>query len=83
MLRKEIFDYMDFGEELVIQPFQRLIDRDLLLGYRHDDYWAMDTVKEQQELTDVFNAGNAPWEVWKRPDVAEEMAESRRGGSKS
>ena len=83
VLRKEIFDYMDFGEELVIQPFQRLIDRDLLLGYRHDEYWAMDTFKEQQELTDVFNAGNAPWEVWKRPDVAEEMAESRRGGSKS
>lgn len=82
VLRKEIFDYMEFGDELVIQPFQRLIDRDLLLGYRHDDYWAMDTFKEQQELTDVFNAGNAPWEVWKRPDVVEEMIMSQRGGSK-
>jgi hypothetical protein len=25
----------------------------------------MDTFKEQQELTDMFNQGNAPWEVWK------------------
>jgi glucose-1-phosphate cytidylyltransferase len=82
VLRKQIFDYMDFGDELVIQPFQRLIDNDLLLGYRHDAYWAMDTFKEQQELTDVFNAGNAPWEVWKKPDVVEEMAASQRGGTK-
>lgn len=79
VLRKQIFDYMDFGDELVIQPFQRLIDNDLLLGYRHDNYWAMDTFKEQQELTDVFNAGNAPWQVWKKPDVVEEMAASQRG----
>jgi hypothetical protein len=25
----------------------------------------MDTFKEQQQLTDIYNAGNAPWEVWK------------------
>ncbi len=81
VLRREIFKYMQFGEELVIEPFQRLIDRNLLLGYRHDAYWAMDTFKEQQELTDVFNAGNAPWEVWKKPDVIEEMAMSQRGGA--
>ena len=79
VLRKQIFDYMNFGDELVIQPFQRLIDKDLLLGYRHDDYWAMDTFKEQQELTDIYNAGNAPWEVWKKPDVVEEMVMSQRG----
>ena len=83
VLRKAIFDYMEFGDELVMQPFQRLIEKDLLLGYQHDDYWAMDTFKEQQELTDVYNTGNAPWEVWKRPDAAEEMAESVRGAVKS
>lgn len=84
VLRKQIFDYMQYGDELVIQPFQRLIDKNLLLGYRHDDYWAMDTFKEQQELTDMYNAGNAPWEVWKKPDIAEEMmAASQRGGQKS
>jgi glucose-1-phosphate cytidylyltransferase len=83
VLRKQIFDHMEFGDELVIQPFKRLIDRNQLLGYRHDEYWAMDTFKEQQELTDMYNAGNAPWEVWKRGDVAEEMAASQRAGAKS
>lgn len=67
VLRKEIFDYMNFGEELIIEPFQRLIKEQRLLAYSHVGFWAMDTFKEQQELTDVYNAGNAPWEVWKQP----------------
>ena len=83
VLKKSIFDYMSFGEELVLEPFQRLIDKDLLLGFRHDGFWAMDTFKEQQELTDLYNSGNAPWEVWKKVDVAEEMAASQRPGSKT
>ncbi|RYZ04670.1 MAG: glucose-1-phosphate cytidylyltransferase [Myxococcales bacterium] len=84
VLRKSIFDYMNFGEELVLEPFQRLIDKDLLLGFRHDGFWAMDTFKEQQELTDLYNSGQAPWEVWKKKDVVEaeeaEAALSVRAG---
>jgi len=38
----------------------------LLVGYKYDRFWAMDTFKEQQELTDMYNAGNAPWELWKK-----------------
>ncbi|HVJ21980.1 MAG TPA: sugar phosphate nucleotidyltransferase [Polyangiaceae bacterium] len=80
VLRKSIFDYINFGEELVLDPFRRLMQNRLLIGYYHDGFWAMDTFKEQQELTDLYNSGNAPWEVWKRPDVAEvAMAESQRG----
>jgi glucose-1-phosphate cytidylyltransferase len=71
---------MSFGEELVLEPFQRLIEKDALLGFRHDGFWAMDTFKEQQELTDLYNSGNAPWEVWKKADVADEMAASQRAG---
>lgn len=66
VLRKEIFDHMKFGEELVIEPFQRLIKKKLLMAFRHNHYWAMDTFKEQQELTDMYNSGNAPWELWKK-----------------
>jgi glucose-1-phosphate cytidylyltransferase len=73
VLRKEIFDYMKPGEELVIQPFERLIQKDLLLGYKCDRFWAMDTFKEQQELTDLNNQGNAPWEVWKKDGKEEGM----------
>ena len=38
VLRKSIFDYINFGEELVIEPFQRLMKEKRLLGYRHDGF---------------------------------------------
>ncbi|HZX97634.1 MAG TPA: sugar phosphate nucleotidyltransferase [Myxococcales bacterium] len=70
-LRREIFDYIKPGEELVVQPFHRLIAEKKLLGYRYDRFWCMDTFKEQQELSDLYNSGKAPWELWKqRPLVA-------------
>jgi glucose-1-phosphate cytidylyltransferase len=65
VLRQEIFDFIEPGEELVIEPFRRLIEKQLLLGYRYDRFWCMDTFKEQQQLTDIFNSGRAPWEVWR------------------
>jgi glucose-1-phosphate cytidylyltransferase len=65
--RQDIFDYIEPGEELVLSPFARLIAARKLHGYRYDRFWCMDTFKEQQQLTDIYNAGHAPWEVWKRP----------------
>jgi glucose-1-phosphate cytidylyltransferase len=64
--RRQIFDFIRPGEELVGAPFTRLIAERQLMAYRSDRFWCMDTFKEQQELTDLFNSGNAPWEVWKR-----------------
>jgi glucose-1-phosphate cytidylyltransferase len=65
-LRREIFDYIRPGDELVNAPFHRLIEGKKLLGHRYDNFWCMDTFKEQQELTDLYNAGKAPWELWKQ-----------------
>ena len=39
-----------------------------LLGYRYDRLWVMDTFKEQQQLSDMYASGCAPWEVWNRDD---------------
>jgi glucose-1-phosphate cytidylyltransferase len=67
ILRNEIFNYIRNGEELVDQPFQRLINEKKLLGYRFNDFWAsMDTFKDQQMLEDLFAAGNPPWMVWEK-----------------
>jgi glucose-1-phosphate cytidylyltransferase len=66
----KIFQYMRDGEELVVEPFQRLIKDNQLIGYRYNKFWhCMDTFKEQQELNDMFERGNAPWEVWKNGKV--------------
>ncbi len=64
--RQEIFDYLKEGEELVQQPFQRLIAAQRLIAYPHNGFWAcMDTVKEVQQLEELHAQGRAPWEVWK------------------
>lgn len=73
VFRKDIFDYMNHGEELVLEPFQRLIERDLLLGYKVDRFWCMDTFKEQQELSDMSVQGCAPWEVWRKSEKPEAL----------
>jgi glucose-1-phosphate cytidylyltransferase len=65
VFRKEIFDYLGKGEELVLEPFQRLMKKNLLMGYKVPRFWCMDTFKEQQELTDLSSQGCAPWEVWR------------------
>jgi glucose-1-phosphate cytidylyltransferase len=67
IFRREIFKYIGDGEDLVVEPFRRLIEENQLLAFKYDRFWAMDTFKEQQELSDMLLAGNAPWQVWKRP----------------
>ena len=65
VLRPEVFGYMRDGEELVEEPFRRLIEEGKLMAYPHEGFWAcMDTFKEKQELDDLFGRGNAPWAVW-------------------
>ncbi len=65
VLRKEIFDYMKAGEELLYEPFQRLLEGGQLLAYKYDGFWAaMDTFKDKQTLDDIYSRGQAPWQVW-------------------
>lgn len=66
VFRREIFHYLRDGEELVVEPFQRMIADHQLIAYRYDGFWAcMDTFKEKQQLEDLYTRGDAPWEVWK------------------
>lgn len=65
VFRKDIFKYMKDGEELVEQPFQRLVRKNKLMAYKYDGFWAcMDTFKEKQRLEDLSDQGDAPWKVW-------------------
>jgi glucose-1-phosphate cytidylyltransferase len=64
VLRKEIFRYIQDGEDLVVEPFLRLIKEKQLVGFSHDRFWCMDTFKEYQELSDMDERGVSPWKVW-------------------
>ncbi|MEZ5937904.1 MAG: sugar phosphate nucleotidyltransferase [Hyphomonadaceae bacterium] len=64
IFRKELFDYMKEGEELVVEPFKRLIDEGKLMAYRHEGFWrSMDTLRDRQVLEDMIEKGDMPWKV--------------------
>ncbi|PZQ49470.1 MAG: glucose-1-phosphate cytidylyltransferase [Rhodovulum sulfidophilum] len=70
-LRPEIFDYLNPGEELVVEGFERLIAADRLIAHRHEGFWMpMDTFKEKQALDDLVARGDTPWQVWKHEGAA-------------
>jgi glucose-1-phosphate cytidylyltransferase len=64
VFRREVFDYLREGEELVKEPFGRLIAREELLAYRYEGFWApMDTLKDRQNLEVLWDNGTRPWAV--------------------
>jgi glucose-1-phosphate cytidylyltransferase len=66
IFRREIFEYIRDGEELVEEPFHRLLREQQLIAYPYDGFWAsMDTFKDRQQLESLYATGAAPWELWK------------------
>jgi glucose-1-phosphate cytidylyltransferase len=71
VFRRGVFDAIRPGEELVHEPFQRLIAAKELVAYEHTGFWTcMDTFKDRQRLEDLEATGHAPWAVWKAPGAA-------------
>lgn len=67
VLRRDIFRYLRPGEELVGEPFQRLIAEGKLASYAYDGFWrCVDTLKDLQALETLYARGDAPWELWRR-----------------
>ena len=69
--RREIFDYIRPGEELVEQPFARLIEAGKLAALSFKGFWrACDTFKDLRTLETLLAQGPAPWEIWRLPPGA-------------
>jgi glucose-1-phosphate cytidylyltransferase len=67
VLKKEIFNYMKEGEELVLEPFQRLIEEKQLTTVKYKGFWAaIDTFKDYKTMQDMYENGNTPWQVWSK-----------------
>jgi len=77
-LRSDIFQYMREGDELVEEPFQRLIARRQLVMFRHDGFWQpMDTFKDKMTFDGMDARGDCPWMLWKQDGEAQQ-ARARR-----
>jgi len=65
VLRREIFDYIEPGDELVEKPFQRLITKGLLRTVQYRGFWqAMDTFKDKITFDRMEAQGRCPWMLW-------------------
>lgn len=64
IFRNKIFDYIRDGEELVLEPFNRLIENGQLMAYKYEGFWrAMDTLRDRQVLEEMVERGEMPWRV--------------------
>jgi len=65
VLRREIFEYLMEGDELVVEAFERLIPKKEVVAVPYDGFWrSMDTFKDKLQLDDVAAKGRPPWQVW-------------------
>ncbi len=79
VFKRTIFDYIQEGDELVLKPFERLIQEKQLAAYQYDGFFAsMDTFKDKQYLDELYERGNAPWEIWKNEAITKEKTRSAR-----
>jgi glucose-1-phosphate cytidylyltransferase len=65
VLRNEVFDHMQPGEELVVEPFNRLLEANKLFAYKYSGFWkAMDTFKDKISFERMWGKEELPWKVW-------------------
>ncbi len=64
VFHNKIFDFIREGEELVMEPFNRMIEAGELFAYKYEGFWrAMDTLRDKQFLEDMVEKGTMPWRV--------------------
>ena len=83
IFKKEIFDYIEEGEDLVREPFHRLIAQNELVAYKNPGFWAcVDTLKEKKMFDDMYAKGETVWAVWEsanKQNQKEQLALSQNG----
>ena len=66
ILRQGIFDYLDEGDDLVMDGFTRAAADGKLCATPYDGFWApMDTLKERTSLEEQYRSGVSPWALWR------------------
>jgi glucose-1-phosphate cytidylyltransferase len=66
VMNKRIGNYLaDDTVVLEQEPLNRLAAEGQIAAYQHTGFWqCMDTFREQQLLTSLWNSGKAPWKMW-------------------
>mgnify|MGYP005634410413 FL=1 len=63
----EVFDYIRDGDETVFEqePLMELASHNKMYAYKHRGFWRpMDSLKDKNDLIEMWNTDQAPWKVW-------------------
>jgi glucose-1-phosphate cytidylyltransferase len=66
VFNRRVFDYLDQDCILEREPIEKLASDKQLMAFRHEGFWiGMDTFREYEMLNQMWDAGNAPWKLWR------------------
>lgn len=66
VFNRDIFRYINTGDALEKEVFDRLVKAKQLSAYKHNGFWkCMDTYKDNLELNEMWGSDKAKWAVWK------------------
>lgn len=66
VMQPEVFSYID-GDTTVLErePLERLANDGQLVAYKHTGFWQpMDSMRDKNQLEELWKTGAAPWKVW-------------------
>ena len=66
-LEPAIFDYIEGDDtSLELGPLETAAKRGQLAAFKHSGFWKpMDTLRDKNELEELWRSGKPPWKVWK------------------
>jgi glucose-1-phosphate cytidylyltransferase len=61
-----VFDYIDSDATIFErEPMERLAKENQMTAFKHSGFWRpMDTLRDKNELIDLWDKGQASWKVW-------------------
>ncbi len=66
VFRRDVFRYIEEGDTLEKEVFDRLVKDRQVGAYQHNGFWkCMDTYKDNLELNEMWRLDKAQWAIWK------------------
>ena len=66
IIEPKVFDYIK-GDDTVFEkePLEMLAKEKQLSAFKHEGFWkCMDTLRDKNQLEEMWERGQAPWKVW-------------------
>ncbi|MCL2208700.1 MAG: glucose-1-phosphate cytidylyltransferase [Treponema sp.] len=69
IMEASFFNYISEGNPTILEkkPLESVAEAGQLNAYKHTGFWrSMDTLRDKNELTDMWVNGYAPWALWQK-----------------